>query len=110
MRDSTTPRFTADQPAGTLDPEWAQRLGLEPGTAVAVGAFDVHMGAVAAGIREGTLVKVLGTSTCDVMVVPNSTPLPDIPGLCGIVDGSILPGFFGLEAGQSAVGDIFLWL
>ncbi|MGI8601798.1 MAG: ribulokinase [Verrucomicrobiales bacterium] len=100
---------TADQPAGALNAEWAAKLGLREGIPVAVGAFDVHMGAVAAGIRESVLVKVLGTSTCDVMVARNSAPLPDIPGLCGIVDGSILPGFFGLEAGQSAVGDIFLW-
>ena len=76
---------------------------------MAVGAFDAHMGAVGAGIKEGTLVKILGTSTCDCMVTPNKMELPDIPGLCGIVDGSILPGYYGLEAGQSAVGDIFLW-
>ena len=100
---------TADVPAGTLTAEWAARLGLREGIAVATGAFDVHMGAVAAGITEGTLVKVLGTSTCDVMVADASRPIPDIPGLCGIVKGSILPGFYGLEAGQSAVGDIFLW-
>lgn len=100
---------TADIPAGHLCAEWAERLGLRAGIPVAGGAFDVHMGAVAAGIAEGNLVKVLGTSTCDVMVAPASAPLPDIPGLCGIVPGSILPGFYGLEAGQSAVGDIFLW-
>ncbi len=100
---------TSDKSAGGLTAEWAQKLGLPAGLPVAVGAFDVHMGAVAAGIKEGTLVKVLGTSTCDVMTAPNTTRLPDIPGLCGIVDGSILPGFYGLEAGQSAVGDIFLW-
>lgn len=100
---------TSDQPAGGLGAEWAARLGLPEGLPVATGAFDVHMGAVAAGIKEATLVKVLGTSTCDVMVAPLSQPLPDIPGLCGIVEGSILPGFYGLEAGQSAVGDIFLW-
>jgi L-ribulokinase len=100
---------TADVPAGKLTAEWASRLGLREGILVATGAFDVHMGAVAAGIAEGTLVKVLGTSTCDVMVADAAQPLPDIPGLCGIVEGSILPGFYGLEAGQSAVGDIFLW-
>ena len=100
---------TADHRVGGLSAEWASKLGLPEGIAVAAGAFDVHMGAVAAGIEEGVLVKVLGTSTCDVMVTPSSTALPDIPGLCGIVDGSIMPGFFGLEAGQSAVGDIFLW-
>lgn len=100
---------TADVPVGGLTAEWAARLGLREGIQVAGGAFDVHMGAVAAGIAEGTLVKVLGTSTCDVMVADATRPLPDIPGLCGIVEGSILPGFYGLEAGQSAVGDIFLW-
>lgn len=99
----------ANQLAGGLSEKWASKLGLKPGTAVAVGAFDAHMGAVGAGIKEGTLVKILGTSTCDCMVVPNKDPLADIPGLCGIVDGSILPDHYGLEAGQSAVGDIFLW-
>jgi len=67
------------------------------------------MGAVGSGIKEGTLVKLLGTSTCDMMVQKNDRPLTDIPGVCGIVDGSILPGYYGIEAGQSAVGDIFLW-
>ena len=67
------------------------------------------MGAVGAGIKEGTLVKILGTSTCDLMMAPNDQPLADIPGVCGIVDGSVLGGYFGIEAGQSAVGDIFLW-
>src|ERR1700728_2548774 len=61
------------------------------------------------GIREGTLVKIMGTSTCDIMVVPASRQLPDISGLCGIADDSVLPGYYGLEAGQSAVGDIFNW-
>lgn len=101
--------LSSDQPAGRLSGEWAAKLGLRPGIAVAVGAFDAHMGAVGAGIKEGTLVKILGTSTCDLMIHPNQQPLADIPGLCGIVDGSVLPGNYGLEAGQSAVGDIFLW-
>jgi L-ribulokinase len=74
-----------------------------------VGAFDAHLGGVGSGIRKGTLVKIIGTSTCDMMVAPLSDPLPDIPGLCGIVPESILPGHYGLEAGQSAVGDIFNW-
>ena len=99
----------ADRLAGRLSETWAEKLGLKPGIAVAVGAFDAHMGAVGAGIREGTLVKILGTSTCDMMVMPDDADLADIPGVCGIVDGSILPGFYGIEAGQSAVGDIFLW-
>jgi len=99
----------ADQRAGRLCPEWATRLGLKPGIAIAVGAFDAHMGAVGAGIQEGILSKILGTSTCDMMVMKNHKKLADIPGVCGIVDGSILPGYYGIEAGQSAVGDIFLW-
>lgn len=99
----------ADRLAGRLSPEWAARLGLKPGIAIAVGAFDAHMGAVGAGIKVGTLVKILGTSTCDMMVWPASRRLADIPGVCGIVKGSILPQAYGIEAGQSAVGDIFLW-
>ena len=95
--------------AGGLTEEWAKRTGLKPGTPVAVGAFDAHLGAVGAGIALGTLVKIIGTSTCDMMVASDSRALPDIPGLCGIVPSSIVPGKFGLEAGQSAVGDIFNW-
>ncbi|NIM98078.1 MAG: ribulokinase, partial [candidate division Zixibacteria bacterium] len=99
----------SDRLAGRLSPEWAEKLGLKPGIAVAVGAFDAHMGAVGAGVKEGTLVKILGTSTCDIMVSPKHKGFEDIPGVCGIVDGSVLPGYFGIEAGQSAVGDIFRW-
>jgi len=99
----------SDQLAGRLSQKWADKLGLRAGTAIAVGAFDAHMGGVGAGIKEGVLVKILGTSTCDMMVMQDNKPLADIPGVCGIVDGSILPGYFGIEAGQSAVGDIFLW-
>ena len=76
---------------------------------MAVGAFDAHLGGVGAGIREGTLVKIVGTSTCDIMVVKNKGKIPDIPGVCGMVDGSVLPGYVSIEAGQSAVGDIFRW-
>ncbi len=100
---------TADTRAGGLCKEWADKLGLREGTAVAVGAFDAHMGAVGCGVKEGTLTKILGTSTCDITVAPGTRKLADGPGLCGIVDGSVLPGHFGIEAGQSAVGDIFLW-
>jgi len=99
----------SDHLAGRLCDEWAEKLGLTAGIAVTVGAFDAHMGAVGAGIREGTLVKILGTSTCDMMVMQDTKGLADIPGVCGIVDGSILPGYYGVEAGQSAVGDIFRW-
>jgi L-ribulokinase len=101
--------YTADHRAGMLSPEWARRLGLSTSVAVAVGAFDAHMGAVGAGIARGTLVKIIGTSTCDIMVHPNDEPLQEIPGVCGIVDGSVMAGYYGIEAGQSAVGDIFLW-
>lgn len=101
--------FTIADRAGELTEAWAKKLGLRPGIPVAVGAFDAHLGAVGSGIRPGTLVKIIGTSTCDMMVAPLETTLPDIPGLCGIVPQSILPGYYGLEAGQSAVGDIFNW-
>jgi L-ribulokinase len=101
--------YTVGEPAGTLCAEWAQKLGLRQGIPVAIGAFDAHLGAIGAGVGAGTLVKVIGTSTCDIMVSPLKQPLADIPGLCGIVPESVLPGFFGLEAGQSAVGDIFNW-
>jgi len=101
--------FASDQLAGKLSNAWAAELGLKPGIAIAVGAFDAHMGAVGAGIKPNTLVKILGTSTCDIMVAPNDKKLSDIPGVCGIVDGSVLSDYFGIEAGQSAVGDIFLW-
>jgi len=99
----------SDVRAGGLSEEWAAKTGLRAGTAVAVGAFDAHMGAVGAGVREGSLVKILGTSTCDIMVSPADRPLEDIPGVCGIVNGSVMSGQYGIEAGQSAVGDIFLW-
>ena len=101
--------FAIDRSVGGLTPEWAKRTGLRAGIPVAVGAFDAHLGGVGSGIGPGALVKIIGTSTCDMMVVPEGQRLADVPGLCGIVSGSILPGFYGLEAGQSAVGDIFNW-
>jgi L-ribulokinase len=100
---------TVDRSVGTLTAEWARKTGLQAGIPVAVGAFDAHLGAIGAGVAKGTLVKIIGTSTCDITVAPNTDKLADVPGLCGIVDGSVLPGYFGLEAGQSAVGDIFNW-
>ena len=99
----------AGEPAGRLSGEWAGRTGLRAGTPVSAGILDAHAGAVGCGIREGTLVKILGTSTCDIVVSPLSRPLPPIPGMSGIAPHSVLPGHYGLEAGQPAVGDIFHW-
>jgi L-ribulokinase len=98
-----------DRAVGGLTEAWAKRTSLRAGIPVAVGAFDAHLGAVGSGVQPGRLVKIIGTSTCDIAVWPNAQPLADIPGVCGIVDGSVLPGYFGIEAGQSAVGDIFNW-
>lgn len=95
--------------AGRLTAAWARRLGLPEGIPIAIGEMDVHYGAIGCGVAEGVLVKVIGTSTCDCGVVSAEKPVPDIPGICGIVRGAILPGFYGIEAGQSAVGDIFKW-
>jgi L-ribulokinase len=99
----------ATEPAGALSAEWAKKLGLPAGIPIAIGEFDVHYGAIGCGVAEGTLVKVIGTSTCDCGVVSLGKSVADIPGICGIVPGAILPGFYGIEAGQSAVGDIFKW-
>jgi L-ribulokinase len=101
--------YDATEAAGTLCPEWAAKLGLPVGTPIAIGEFDVHYGAIGSGVDEGVLVKAIGTSTCDCTVVRADRNVPDIPGICGIVNGAILPGYFGIEAGQSAVGDIFKW-
>jgi L-ribulokinase len=110
LRVRLRPRaYNISKAVGGLTSDWAKRTGLPAGIPVAVGAFDAHLGAVGAGIAPGTLVKIIGTSTCDMMVSPLKSELPDIPGLCGIVPESILPGYYGLEAGQSAVGDIFNW-
>jgi L-ribulokinase len=99
--------------AGRLCREWASALGLPEGIAVAMGGFDAHYAAVGAGVRPGTLVKIIGTSTCDCAVLPmpdgKAEGMPPIPGICGIVAGSIMPGYYGIEAGQSAVGDILNW-
>jgi L-ribulokinase len=99
--------FTADQSAGRLSQERSEDLGLPETVHVAVGAMDAHLGAVGSGVKPGTLVKIMGTSTCDIMV--GDAGVPDIPGVCGIVDGSVLAGMLGIEAGQSAVGDLFNW-
>ncbi len=102
--------YTSDTCTGYLTEEWAQRLGLSVHTAVGVGALDCHMGAIGAQITEKMFVRVMGTSTCDVMVVPYDK-IGDqlISGICGQVDGSVIPGMVGLEAGQSAFGDVYAW-
>lgn len=103
------PALPSDRRAGGLVAEVARKVGLPAGIPVAVGIVDAHSGAVGAGVKPGRLMKIIGTSTCDMMVVPQTAPLPDIPGVCGVVPGSIVPGMYGIEAGQSAVGDIFHW-
>ncbi len=101
--------YSIDTAAGKLSKQWANKLGLPEGIPVAVGAFDAHLGAVGSSVKNGTLVKIIGTSTCDILVAPKKGKLKDIPGICGIVDGSVIPDMWGFEAGQSAVGDIFNW-
>ncbi len=102
--------YPSDTKVGYLTPEWAKRLGLTTNVAVAVGAFDCHMGAVGVEVKPGDFVRVIGTSTCDIMAVPYEE-IGDklIPGICGQVDGSVIPGMVGLEAGQSGFGDIYAW-
>ncbi|MBI4892344.1 MAG: ribulokinase [Acidobacteria bacterium] len=95
---------TSNQIAGHLSSEWAEKLGLKAGIPIPVGAFDAHWDAIGAGIREGDVVNVVGTSTC-MMAIAKQVGL--IPGVCGVVKGSIHPDYFGIEAGLSAVGDIF---
>jgi len=101
--------YDANTAAGALGAEWAKQLGLPAGIPIAIGEMDVHYGAIGCGVAEGVLVKIIGTSTCDCAVVSATKTIRDIPGICGIVKGAILPGFYGIEAGQSAVGDIFKW-
>jgi len=102
--------WTCDVSAGTLTPEWAERLGLHTGVTVGVAAFDAHLGAVGGQIEPYVLCKVMGTSTCDMLVAPLEE-MGDklVRGICGQVDGSILPGMLGMEAGQSAFGDVYAW-
>lgn len=102
--------YTSDQSAGKLSIEWADKLGLSTDVEVAVGTFDAHAGAVGGEIEEHTIVKVMGTSTCDVMVASRETLGNSlVKGICGQVDGSVVPGMIGLEAGQSAFGDVLAW-
>lgn len=105
-----TKTYTANQEAGRLTDKWAAELGLPPGIPIGIGAFDAHMGAVGGGIKPYSFVRVIGTSTCDMLIAP-----PDdigdsvVSGICGQVEGSIIPGMIGMEAGQSAFGDVFAW-
>jgi L-ribulokinase len=105
-----TETFACDVPVGTITPEWADKLGIPYNVIVGAGAFDAHLGAVGGEIKPYFLVKVMGTSTCDMLVSPLLKGREKlIAGICGQVDGSIIPGMLGLEAGQSAFGDVYAW-
>lgn len=99
--------YKPEKSAGYLSENWSKKLGLKKNIKIAIGGFDAHIGALGANIKENVLVKVMGTSTCDIVIVKNKKNLKNIPGLCGIVNDSVLSNYLGIEAGQSGVGDIF---
>lgn len=101
--------YTADVSMGNLSAEWADKLGLSPNVKIGIGALDAHLGAVGTGIEAYSLVKVMGTSTCDMVVVPTEEFKGLVKGICGQVDGSVIPNMLGMEAGQSAFGDVYSW-
>ena len=105
-----THTYTGDVKVGYLTPEWAEKFGLSTGVAVGAGSFDCHVGAVGGEISPNVLVRSIGTSTCDIITVPyEQFGNKFVAGICGQVDGSVVPGYIGLEAGQSAFGDIYAW-
>jgi L-ribulokinase len=105
-----TETYSSDTSAGTISKEWAERLGLQRNVVIGVGAFDAHMGAVGGQIEPYYLSKVMGTSTCDMLVAPlDEVNDKLVQGICGQVPGSVIPGMLGLEAGQSAFGDVYAW-
>ncbi len=105
-----TQTYTSAQSVGTIGNEWAQKLGLSNDVIIGAGAFDCHMGAVGGQIEPYYLSKVMGTSTCDMLVAPIKEVNDKlVKGICGQVNGSIIPGMIGMEAGQSAFGDVYAW-
>ena len=109
LKKSLNKAYSVENVAGYLSEEWSNKFGLKEGIPIACGALDAHIGAIGSGVGEGVLVKIIGTSTCDIMVLDRNKSVRNIPGVAGVVDGSVLPDYIGIEAGQSAVGDIFNW-
>ncbi len=109
LKKSLNKTYSIEDEAGYLSEDWATKFGLNSGIPIAVGALDAHIGAIGSGVGDGVLVKIIGTSTCDIMVLDKDKDVQNIPGVAGVVDESVLPNYIGVEAGQSAVGDIFNW-
>ena len=99
--------YNPEESAGNLSEYWSKKLGLNTGIKINIGGFDAHIGAIGAGIKTGKLVKIMGTSTCDIVIQSSKKIINSLPGICGIVENSVMSNHYGIEAGQSAVGDIF---